>query len=330
MYRTYQMARILEVASRIHRHPREWTRARLADSLGVDIATIQRDINLLRDMGIQIEPIGKQGYEMNSDFFLPALNLNFEEALALITAASVYKAHEGQQTKGTLDGAITKIAASLPKDTWRVLQQIVPQIDIPDSQVSQLDEVKSHRETLYEAIREKRKVSMAYESFSRGKRTNHRFAPYAVLFRKHAWYVIGHSETRGRVLTFRINRIHHLSISLTPYTIPDNFSVQRHLEKSWDVMLGAETHVVIKFAPRIAPLIREVRWHPTQRTFTMPDGSLRFEVTVAGLREIGWWVLTWGDEAEVLEPKELRERVAETAERMVGVYRDKRRNQSNT
>ena len=26
----------------------------------------------------------------------------------------------------------------------------------------------------------------------------------------------------------------------------------------------------------------------------MPDGALRFEVTVAGLREIGWWVLTWG------------------------------------
>ena len=87
-------------------------------------------------------------------------------------------------------------------------------------------------------------------------------------------------------------------------------------------MLGAETHVVIKFAPRIAPLIREVRWHSTQQTFTMPDGSLRFEVTVAGLREIGWWVLTWGDEAEVLEPKELRERVAEIAERMVEVYQN--------
>ena len=322
MYRTYQMARIIEVASLIHRQPRQWTRPRLADKLGVNKATIHRDINLLRKMGIQISANGKQGYEMHSDFFLPVLNLKFEEALALITAAGVYKAHEGRQTESALDGAIDKIATGLPSDMQRALQQIRPQIDIPDSRVSQLDDEKAHRETLYDAIREKRQVTMAYESFSRGKRTRHRFAPYAVLFRKHAWYVIGYSETRGRVLTFRINRIHHLSISNTPYTIPEDFSVQRYLDKSWDVMLGAETRVVIKFSPRIAPLIREVRWHSTQKLHTMPDGWLRFEVTVAGTREIGWWVLTWGDEAEVVEPKELRERVAETAARMVEVYRN--------
>ena len=322
MYRTYQMARIIEVASLIHRQPRQWTRARLAEKLRVNIATIQRDIDLLRIMGIQIVARGKQGYEMNSDFFLPALNLDFEETLALIAAASVYKANEGKQTRNALDNAIAKIATGLPQSAQRVLRQIAPQIDIPNSQVSELDENQSHRETLYEAIRQRLKVRMTYDSFSRGKRTNHRFSPYAVLFRKHAWYVIGHSETRGRVLTFRINRIHHLSISHTSYTIPDDFTAQSYLEKSWDVMLGEERRVVINFAPRIAPLIREVRWHSTQQTFTMPDGSLRFEVTVTGLREIGWWVLTWGDEAEVLEPKELRERVAETAERMVGVYRN--------
>lgn len=324
------MARVLKVASRIHHQPRRWTRPRLADTLGVDKATIQRDIDLLREMGIQIVARGKQGYEMNSDVFLPALNLDFEEALALITAASVYKANEGQQTKDALDNAIAKIAIGLPKSTQRVLRQIAPQIDIPDSQVSEPDEIQSHRKTLYEAIRQRLRVTITYDSFSRGKRTRHRISPYAVIFRKHAWYVIGHSETRGRVLTFRINRIHHLSISHSPYTIPDDFSVQKYLEKSWDVMLGAETRVVIRFAPRIAPLIREVRWHPTQQLCPMPDGSLHFEVTVAGLREISWWVMTWGDEAEVLEPKELREHVAEAAERMVEVYRNKSRNQPHT
>ncbi len=141
MHRTYQMARIIEVANLIHRQPRRWTRPRLADKLAVNIATIQRDIDLLREMGIQIEANGKQGYEMNSDFFLPALNLKFEEALALITAASVYKAHEGQQTKDSLDSAVAKIATDLPKSTQRVLQQIVPQIDMLDAQVSESDEI---------------------------------------------------------------------------------------------------------------------------------------------------------------------------------------------
>ena len=48
MYRKYQMARIIEVASLIHKEPRRWTRPRLASHLEVDIATIQRDIDLWR------------------------------------------------------------------------------------------------------------------------------------------------------------------------------------------------------------------------------------------------------------------------------------------
>ena len=64
MYRKHQMARILEVASLIHKEPRRWTRPRLAAHLEVNPATIQRYIDLLRDMGIEIVPRGKQGYEM--------------------------------------------------------------------------------------------------------------------------------------------------------------------------------------------------------------------------------------------------------------------------
>ena len=321
MYRKYQMARIIEVAALIHKEPRRWTRPRLAAHLEVDIATIQRYIDLLRDMGIQIVPRGKQGYEMVSDFFLPALNLNFEEALALVTAGRFYQGAAGKQAIEVLNNAIHKITSDLPKQTNETLDQIAPQIEVPHQQVSQIDKIEPHRETLYEAIRERRKVNMLYNAFSSGKRERHRLSPYAVLFRKHAWYVIGHTERSNQILTFRINRIHSLFISHLPYTIPEDFSVQKYMEKSWDFRLGPETHVVIEFAPRIAPLIREVEWHSTQQIHEHADGGLRFEATVAGWQEVGWWVMSWGEEAEVIEPKELREWVAKTAARMVEVYR---------
>ena len=321
MYRKYQMARVIEVASLIHKEPRRWTRPRLAAHLEVDKGTIQRDIDLLRDMDIEIIPRGKQGYEIVSNFFLPDLNLNFEEALALVTAARFYQAAEGEQAIEVLNGAIHKITSNLPKRTNETLDQIAPQIEVPHQQVSQIDEIQPHKEQLYEAIRERRKVNMAYNAFSSGKREQHRLSPYAVLFRKHAWYVIGHVEQSNQILTFRINRIHFLFISYLPYTIPEDFSVQKYMEKSWDFRLGPETDVVIEFAPRIAPLIREVHWHSTQKIHENVDGGLRFEAIVAGWQEVGWWVLGWGEEAEVIEPRELREWIVETAEKMVGVYR---------
>ena len=71
MYRKYQMARVIEVASLIHNEPRQWTRPRLATHFEVNPATIQRDIDLLRDMGIEIIPRGKQGYENGRRLFPP-------------------------------------------------------------------------------------------------------------------------------------------------------------------------------------------------------------------------------------------------------------------
>lgn len=320
MFRRFQMARIIEVAHLIHSQPRKWTRPRLAEHFEVNKATIQRDVDLLRDMGIMVVPRGKQGYEMISDFFLPALNFNLEEALALVTAASFYRATEGKQSIEVLDRAIHKITFTLPKQTNDTLNQIAPQIEVPRQQVSPIDEVETYKEQLYQAIREKTRVTIEYNSFSSGKKVRHRLAPYAVLFRRRAWYVIGHSKESKRILTFRINRIDSLKMTHAGYTIPEDFSVQKYLNKSWDVMLGSDTRVLILFAPRIAPLIQEVNWHPTQRLQKLNDGTLRFEATVAGWHEIGWWVLSWGHEAEVVKPKALRDWVVQTARKMVALY----------
>lgn len=320
MYRKKQMARIIEVARLIHSQPCKWTRPLLAERFEVNKTTIQRDIDLLRDMEIMIVPRGKQGYEMISEFFLPPLNLDLKEALALVTAASFYRATEGRQSIEDLNSAIHKITSGLPKQTNDTLNQIVSQIEVPPQQVSPTDEDEQYKEMLYQAIREKTRVTIEYNSFSGGKKVRHRLAPYAVLFRKRAWYVIGHSGTSERILTFRINRIESLKMTHAGYTIPEDFSVQKYLDKSWDVMLGPDTHVVILFAPRIAPLIREVNWHPTQQLQELDDGILRFEVTVAGWHEIGWWVLRWGHEAEVVKPKALREWVAQTVQEMVALY----------
>ena len=326
MYRKHQMARIIQIAHLIHNEPRKWTRPRLAEEFGVDKATIQRDINLLREMEIQILPYGKQGYEMISDFFLPELNLDFKEALALITAANFYRAAEGKQAGEVINRAIHKITSVLPKQAHNILNQIAPQIEVPHHQMSEIDETHPHKDNLYEAIRKRRSVSIDYNSFSSEQKTHHRLAPYAVLFRKRAWYVIGRSETFDQILTFRINRIDSLKITQLGYTIPEDFSVQKHLEKSWDIMDGPDTDVAILFAPRIAPLIREVNWHPTQEIKELDDGVLRFEVTVAGWREIGWWVLSWGDEAMVVKPKALQQWIVRTAQKMVKLYTNQKPN----
>ena len=55
--------------------------------------------------------------------------------------------------------------------------------------------------------------------------------------------------------------------------------------------------VVIDFAPRAAPFIREREWHSSQRIDEHPDGSLTLHLEVGGLQEVKRWVLGYGKEA---------------------------------
>ena len=68
--------------------------------------------------------------------------------------------------------------------------------------------------------------------------------------------------------------------------------------------------VVVDLSPKVAGNMVETMWHPSQTFTTLADGTVRFTARVAGLDEIMWWVLGIGSNARVVEPKELRERVA--------------------
>jgi proteasome accessory factor B len=48
-----------------------------------------------------------------------------------------------------------------------------------------------------------------------------------------------------------------------------------------------------------------------------------FHVKVSGLGEISWWILGYGDQAEVLQPPALRKRIADRAEQMLSRYNGK-------
>ncbi len=73
----------------------------------------------------------------------------------------------------------------------------------------------------------------------------------------------------------------------------------------------------------VAQNVAEVTWHKTQQLTFNKDGTLDFQVTVSGLNEISWWILGYGDQAEVLKPPELRSLIAQRVERMAAMYKDR-------
>ena len=74
------------------------------------------------------------------------------------------------------------------------------------------------------------------------------------------------------------------------------------------------------FTSWIASYIPESLWHGSQQITPLPDGSILYEVQVSYPKEVAWWAMSWGSEAEMLEPPELRAYVAEEVRKMGAIY----------
>jgi predicted DNA-binding transcriptional regulator YafY len=132
----------------------------------------------------------------------------------------------------------------------------------------------------------------------------------------------------GRSSIHRAKRAFHLGGILSAETlddhfqVPHGFSIERHLGNAWHMITekGRDSAVVVRFNPLVAKNVAEVHRHKTQRLVWCDDSLLDFHATVSGINEISWWILGCGDQAEVLEPIELRRRVADRANRMAAIY----------
>ncbi len=78
--------------------------------------------------------------------------------------------------------------------------------------------------------------------------------------------------------------------------------------------------MVVRFSPTVAGRVSEAIWHPSEMTKPQQDGSVVWRARVSGTVEITPWIRSWGADAEVLEPRELRERIAEESRRQAELY----------
>jgi predicted DNA-binding transcriptional regulator YafY len=137
----------------------------------------------------------------------------------------------------------------------------------------------------------------------------------------HALYLIGLDRTRGAIRTFKVERIVDLSLTPQSFEAPEAVALAATLRRAWDIIADQpETEVVLRFEPAVAARVGEATWHPSQVIRELDDGSLEWRARVAGTIEIRLWILSWGDEVEVLEPAALRDDVAATHARAAARY----------
>lgn len=298
--------------------------AGLAKACDVSRRTIFRDLETLREAGVPLKfDRQRDAYWIDDDFFLPPTNFTAEEALSLIALADNLGNGKGQLPFGEpARRAAMKLESMLPEPLREEVRSVAGAVDIRLGAVSHLAGHRSTFRALQTALKKRKVVTIEYDSLTEWQRIKTRLRPYQLLFSQHSWYVIGRSSLHREARTFRVNRISSIAMTNTAYSIPKSFSVEKYLGNAWRIMpeAGRDQQVHVRFEPLVARNVAEVRWHKTQRTSLRPDGKLDFKVQVSGLHEIAWWILGYGDQAEVLKPAKLRKLVAARIRRMQEKY----------
>lgn len=304
---------------------------KIAKYFEVSSKSIQRDIDYMRDLlHAPIEYDRKKRgyfYEEEGWSYLAATTLELREAEALIATTKVLQQYQGTPYYNEVSRALDKVRQYLPENSAANQLLSVYSIEQPTHQAVDSRMFAS----VEDAIRRRLKITMTYRASYRAasseavtERTLH---PYMFHYSqsRDTWYLIGYCELRKDIRTFALNRIRTLSVTEHPFTVPESFSIDEYLEKTFDLIHATEPiDVSIRFTPFQAQWIRERSWHPSQELLELDDGSLILKMKVGALDAVKRWLMGFGEEAEALEPQELREMLQDELGRARDMYEDVR------
>jgi predicted DNA-binding transcriptional regulator YafY len=295
----------------------------LAKACGMSRRTAFRDLETLREAGVPLQfDKASSRYSIAGDYFLRPTNFSSTEALAIVSLTNDIGGGSDLPFFGAARSAALKIQGALSASMRREVQSLARCINIRLNPLDQLEGSEAVYSQLIESLAQQRIVRIKYRSLTEWKEIETKLRPYQLLFNRRTWYVIGRSSLHGGPRTFNVGRIASIELLQQKYARPRGFSVERYLGNAWNIMPGPglDESVVIRFTPMVANNVAEVIWHKTQRLEWLDDGSLDFHVRVSGLSEIVWWILGYGDQAEVVRPAKLRKLVAQRAKNLCKIY----------
>ena len=250
------------------------------------------------------------------NFYLPEIEFSDDELAALRTSLSLLTEGEFAYAE-PLRLALQQVAWGHPNPLSDPDNTPISMAKFASTSSRELTQRLARIET---AISRHKTVNFEYHTIQRDEVSERKVDPYHLVFRGGQFYLIGYSHEREAVRVFRLSRIRgkvgYATKSEHDFTPPEEFERRDYADLA-DWQLGEKQGTAkIFFRDRIAWLIeRDFGRHGKVREVTAEDGvegtGIVLETDYASDRQLLAWVLRWRQNAEVLDPPELRELAVE-------------------
>jgi predicted DNA-binding transcriptional regulator YafY len=286
------------------------TAAELAERLEVSVRTVHRDVESLAAAGVPVEalrgPAG--GYRLAGGYRTRLTGLTVDEAEALFAAGMPGPAAE-LGLGGELATARLKVLAALPSELQERATRAQRLFHLDTRGWFRAEDRVPHLPALAAAVWAGRRVRLRYREGARVVRRT--VDPLGLVLKGGAWYLVARRSAGMRV--YRVSRV----VSVRP--LPEELERPAGFELAgfWEQWSRAfeESRARVEVVVRVSEHAR--RFLPRERRIEA-DGRvvLAFESLGDALREL----LRFGPDLEVLEPPDLRERLAESVREAAALY----------
>ena len=280
-----------------------------------DIADIYAD-DLLDNGEIPVEAAvitknkyGKYIIQNGLNLMLPT-KLNEDEALALMSSVCLVP-----EFVSAFENASNKLWLRLKN---QMSNEVLEKCEIlTKAIVSAIPIAKSTNDEIFklilDALHEKKYIEISeYQKVWPDDPEKCKFAPQIIYLKYHSWYVLGAINDKTKIL--RLDRIKSASLSHEEQEfLPSIEELARDIQLDYnpfEKMPKGGWKVKLRITGSFVQPCMETKWFPDEeKIFNKKDNSLIYSVTLKGLEEITLWIMRALNCIEVLEPKELRDRI---------------------
>lgn len=278
----------------------------IAERYDISLRTVYRDMNTLKSAGIPIIGDPGIGYSIMEGYRIPPIMFSQGETAALLTAEKFIGKMADQETQSYYSSALLKIKSILRSSEKHSLDVLDRSIAISDDDNKEYNALLPD---LFRGIASKQMMHMEYQKAD-GTSSSRHIEAIGCYHRANNWYLIAYCQLKKDYRTFKVDRIVAIKV-LSDHFKTEHISLQDYIDQQDEQWKEEQKFKSIEIAfSRSYVKFAERRKYYFGFVDQIDDGeTIRMKFLNSSIEIIARWLLQFGDQATVIAPVELKERI---------------------
>jgi predicted DNA-binding transcriptional regulator YafY len=280
----------------------------IADRFNISLRTVYRDIRTLEEAGIPLVGETGIGYSIMDGYRLPPVMFTMEEATAFLTAEKLVEKLTDVSIGESFKSAMFKVRSvlrSAEKDHLEVMDKHIEVLDNP--YIPRERNSSNSIQIILKSISLKQVITITYFANHSQETTSRNIEPVGIFYLGSNWHLIAFCQLRNDYRNFRTDRITQIVSTPLPFKKQHpqlkEYLKQITTEKKelYKVVMLVDKSVVGRFGDQkyYSGFISEREVHD----------KMEMTFLTCSLEGFARWYMTFGDKAEITEPKSLKETI---------------------